>query len=592
MQLRSRLEKSVGAAGSQKDNSPLVDRILALKDDLKALSQDEDFLLSQLGSRPVSKDPLVLGGETEREKLIRTGKITPFASMVSKDEQMGAAASSSTHAPTENDDLGMEWTDEEEIVNKQDNKADSEDTDEDEGISTGILPSSREDRYVDDGNEPSYQRRLQRWAKERFTKRLAKLRRQGDSFDNEGSFNAEEELFRPSPTHPDINIAPGFNLPGDVHHRLFEYQRTCIKWLWELHCQEVGGILGDEMGLGKTIQVIAFLAGLSHSRKLRGPVLVVCPATVMKQWVQEFHEWWPPLRVAVLHSSGSGMMGGSSSKFTSRTDGKEWYSEEDDDSFSGPQKSTKRVYKSNSAIHKFLSFIVQNGGFYDMYENKGSFSLYTNSGHVVITTYEGLRVHRADLLPIKWTYTVLDEGHKIRNPDAEITMAAKQLKTHNRIILSGTPIQNNLTELWSLYDFVFPGRLGTLPVFQSEFSIPISLGGYANATVVQVQTAYKCATVLRDLISPYLLRRLKSDVASSLPKKSEQVLFCKLTNFQKREYEKFLGSEEVEGILHGKRHALYGIDILRKICNHRRSFKFSNDFQIFSSDYSRSIKSK
>ena len=314
------------------------------------------------------------------------------------------------------------------------------------------------------------------------------------------------------------------------------------------------------MGLGKTIQIIGFLAGLSHSRKLNGPVLIVCPATVMKQWVQECHEWWSPLRVAVLHATGSGMNQYSSSASRKYNEAEDYLSSDSD--HHPTSTNSRREYKSIPHVKRFVDHIVEKGKCFFI-------DTAYDTGHVIVTTYEGLRVYRADLLPVKWSYAVLDEGHKIRNPDADITITAKQLKTHNRIILSGTPIQNNLVELWSLYDFVFPGRLGTLPVFQSEFSIPISLGGYANASVVQVQTAYKCATVLRDLISPYLLRRMKSDVAASLPKKSEQVLFCKLTKYQKREYQKFLASEEVGSILGGKRHALYGIDILRKICNHR-----------------------
>ena len=129
-------------------------------------------------------------------------------------------------------------------------------------------------------------------------------------------------------------------------------------------------------------------------------------------------------------------------------------------------------------------------------------------------------------------------------------------------------MQNNLTELWSLFDFVFPGRLGTLPVFQAQFAVPINIGGYANATNIQVQTAYKCAVVLRDLINPYLLRRMKNDVAADLPRKSEQVLFCKLTRAQRKAYEDFIGSKDMESIFAGKRQILYGVDVLRKICNH------------------------
>jgi DNA excision repair protein ERCC-6 len=87
---------------------------------------------------------------------------------------------------------------------------------------------------------------------------------------------------------------------------------------------------------------------------------------------------------------------------------------------------------------------------------------------VLITTYEGLRARRDQILPIHWGYAILDEGHKIRNPDADITLVMKQLRTVHRIVMTGTPIQNKLTELWSLFDFVFPGKLGTLPVFQAS----------------------------------------------------------------------------------------------------------------------------
>ena len=107
-------------------------------------------------------------------------------------------------------------------------------------------------------------------------------------------------------------------------------------------------------------------------------------------------------------------------------------------------------------------------------------------GDVVLTTYQGLRMHRDVVLPRRWGYVVLDEGHKIRNPDAEITLACKQLQTVHRLVLSGAPIQNNLKELWSLFDFVFPGRLGTLPMFEAQFAVPINAGGFANATPMQV----------------------------------------------------------------------------------------------------------
>lgn len=95
-----------------------------------------------------------------------------------------------------------------------------------------------------------------------------------------------------------------------------------------------------------------------------------------------------------------------------------------------------------------------------------------------------------DLLRHHWHYIILDEGHKIRNPDAQATLAVKQFRTPHRLILSGSPIQNNLRELWSLFDFVFPGKLGTLPVFMAEFAVPITHGGYANATETQVFSCF------------------------------------------------------------------------------------------------------
>lgn len=132
-----------------------------------------------------------------------------------------------------------------------------------------------------------------------------------------------------------------------------------------------------------------------------------------------------------------------------------------------------------------------------MYDREGdlnfffSYHIFFTDCGVLITTYAGIRIYRDLLISQKWDYVILDEGHKIRNPDAEITLSVKQFATPHRLILSGSPMQNNLKELWSLFDFVFPGKLGTLPVFMEQFSVPITQGGYANATEVQVQTAYR-----------------------------------------------------------------------------------------------------
>ncbi|XP_046572869.1 LOW QUALITY PROTEIN: DNA excision repair protein ERCC-6-like [Haliotis rubra] len=359
----------------------------------------------------------------------------------------------------------------------------------------------------DDGDERYYQRRLKEYQRTELLKK----------FERESRLDARGEDDNDS--EEDEEFDGGLQVPGIIWKNLYQYQRVGVRWLWELHCQEAGGIVGDEMGLGKTIQTIAFLAALRYS-KLRnknfpcaglGPCVIVCPATVMHQWVKEFHKWWPPFRVAILHSSGS---------------------------YSGKEQDL--VYR-----------VVRNQG-------------------VIVTSFSTLVIHQDIILPYNWHYVILDEGHKIRNPNAQITLACKQFRTPHRIILSGSPIQNHLKELWSLFDFIFPGKLGMLPDFLQHFSVPIVQGGYANATQVQVETAYKCATVLRDTINPFLLRRMKADVkvGLDLPQKNEQVLFCRLTDEQREVYQEYLDSRECQAILSGKYKIFAGLITLRKVCNH------------------------
>lgn len=417
----------------------------------------------------------------------------------------------------------------------------------------GASTTMEDFKGVDDGNEKLYQSRLRDWVLRRSE---ARDRVKAESTHETSGMGAEppsqaeqsaeptddqgiEEWFLPHPRVPDTSLDSSYRLPGDIYPYLFDYQKVGVQWLWELYQQKVGGIIGDEMGLGKTIQVIAFLAGLHYTKKLTQPIIVVCPPTVMKQWVDEFHRWWPPLRVSILHTSGSGMVNlKNESRMEDRMTSQMWES--------GRSKAGSKGFK---AAKRILKRVLE-------------------EGHVLVTTYAGLQTYASLLIPVDWGCAVLDEGHKIRNPDTAITIHCKELRTPHRLILSGTPMQNNLTELWSLFDFVFPMRLGTLVNFRLQFEFPIRQGGYANASNLQVQTAAKCAETLKDAISPYLLQRFKIDVAADLPKKSEQVLFCKLTKTQRAAYEAFIASGEMSSIIRGKREALFGIDILRKICNH------------------------
>ena len=367
-------------------------------------------------------------------------------------------------------------------------------------------------KYDDDGSDLNYQNR-QKNQKRNFAalpgtdgaKAAAAIAVNNDN-NNDNNNNEEEE------EDQDVLIAGALRVPGDLYDKLFNYQQHCVGWMWNLHVQHVGGILGDEMGLGKTIQVIAFLAGLHHSNLFNSPTLILCPATVMVQWLQEIHKWYPPFRVWLLHP-------------TSKT----------------------------------LNFNLSDEEMIDK-----AFEV----GNIVITTYSTFRSRRRIFLNRPWGYVICDEGHKIRNPDADITICLKQIRTVHRLLLTGAPMQNNLKELWSLFDFVCPGRIGTLPLFEAQFIEPIRRGGYVNASRMHVQMAFRCATVLRDIMEPYLLRRLKEDVAKQLPKKIERVLFCKLTKIQRMYYSRYLESREVNEVLTGDRRSFKAITVLRKICNH------------------------
>lgn len=330
----------------------------------------------------------------------------------------------------------------------------------------------------------------------------------------------------------DVHVAEGLRCPRWLWEALYPYQNTCVKWLWGLHCEKLGGILADEMGLGKTIQIIAYLAALHHSGVLQsmrvqntslgvasapstGGILIICPATLISQWRSELHLWYPPLRVCVMHQV-------------------------------------------------------------DVQERKECIRVASSGQGILVTSYETMRIAHEELLEATWTIVILDEGQKIRNPNASVTIASKRFSTPHRIVLSGSPIQNNLQELWSIFDFICPGRLGTLPVFLEEFAQPIESGNLVGANQTRVAAAYQCALALRELTLPCILRRTKAEVIDvlRLPHKQEQVLFCHLTPEQYQVYVDFLQTEQVRKALassHDRRAsgaAFFAIGVLRKLCNH------------------------
>jgi len=445
-------------------------------------------------------------------------------------------------------------------------KSNNHDDDDASSNSDAFDFSSNKTTALDDGNIINYQNRvIDKYIElkaELKTKRQAERNDANNNDDDSGGGNASpfsssssdddddrpafataRHWFNSTPSHP---VPPNLLVPLHIYSKLFPFQQESMEWFYNIHQMNVGAILGDEMGLGKTVQIAAFLSSLHRIQQLPLPTLVICPATVLANWLQELHHWSPLLRVFVMHPSGSSLG-------------------------TGKHKMSKQ-----DMLHEAL------------HGNSGG-----KGGSVIVMTYSTFRAESPMLLRHDFSYCILDEGHKIRNPDALMTIAVKQVRTTHRLLLTGAPMQNNLRELWSLFDFVYPGLLGTLPLFESQFVEPINVGGYVNANRLQVQMAYRCATVLRGVIEQYILRRLKTAVANQLPDKTEEVLFCRLTDEQRTKYNRFLSSDELDQVLEGKRRSFRAIGILRKICNHPDLLQYHSLHKIDTyGDYSKSGKMK
>ncbi|XP_041978367.1 LOW QUALITY PROTEIN: DNA excision repair protein ERCC-6-like [Aricia agestis] len=397
----------------------------------------------------------------------------------------------------------------------------SEVEDEGETYHFSVASSSRTkaklNKIIDDGDINTYNDRIKVWKANVAAAALGK--------DIKGTLSADIQYIMEGKKGFNKNheLQNGFCVPNYIWKQLYKYQRVGVKWLWELHQVESGGLLGDEMGLGKTVQIIAFLSGLCKTNSGcwggLGPSIIVAPATVIYQWVSHFHFWYPEHRVAVLHHSGS-----------------------------------------------------HSGG-----HNKLIRDLHSSHG-ILLITYAGIVKYHKELIPRKWHYIILDEGHKIRNPDTQVSKLIKQFNTPHKILITGSPMQNSLQELWSLFDFMRPGLLGSHAAFMEHFALPITQGGYANATEYQEATALEIAKALKNIITPYMLRRTKAEVQEHihLPEKNEQVLFCALSKEQRDLYMGYLMSGTVRSILDKENkygdplraRVLVALSTLRKICNH------------------------
>ena len=257
--------------------------------------------------------------ETERERLIRTGFITPFAGIDGSERKRLITAEPSAgrkqplRAPQVSNNSPRVHTNERanQYVSRNDDKVPRPTNREEPAASARRDKRKRKRSHsskpkdADDGDEESFQERMHAVQEGKKKKKRKSRERDGEGAECSEEDGLDEDDASSDSDQEDVQFSGGFRVPKSIYDQLFPYQRTAVKWMWELHCQEAGGIVGDEMGLGKTVQTVAFLAGLHRSGLLEGPVLLLCPATIMAQWVRHFHEWYPPLRVVVVHDSGS-----------------------------------------------------------------------------------------------------------------------------------------------------------------------------------------------------------------------------------------------------------------------------------------------
>jgi SNF2 family DNA or RNA helicase len=293
-------------------------------------------------------------------------------------------------------------------------------------------------------------------------------------------------------------------VPIDFHGELRPYQAIGLAWLTFLRRWGLGACLADDMGLGKTIQIIALLLHVRATQTNHQPALLICPTSVVGNWQRELARFSPDLRVLAYHGAGR-----------------------------------KAIDLSEQAAQH----------------------------DVVISSYALLHRDEKTLTAIEWREVILDEAQNIKNPGAKQAQAARKLKAGWHVALTGTPVENRLTELWSIFQFLNPGYLGSQAEFLDRLARPIERAGDAAAT-----------KRLKALVGPFILRRVKTDpaVISDLPEKNEMKVYCSLTKEQATLYQavvrdSLLRLEEAEGI---NRRGLVLSTLLRlkQVCNHPAQF--------------------
>lgn len=294
--------------------------------------------------------------------------------------------------------------------------------------------------------------------------------------------------------------------PSILHKncKMHPYQLEGLNWLIKLHDHGLNGILADEMGLGKTLQTIALLAYLREDRAIRGPHIVVVPKSVVGNWMKEFRRWCPAIKVIKMLAT---------------------------------KKERRKVIANDLPPDK---------------DGRYKFD-------VLVTSYEGVLKANSVLNNISWEYCVIDEAHRIKNENSSLSRGVRALTSRFRVLLTGTPLQNNLHELWALLNFLLPDIFGDADQFDAWFSL--------SSSEKQENVIKKLHTVLR----PFMLRRIKKDVALSLPPKKETKLFIGMTPLQTEWYKRVLRKDAHELNCLGGPDRVRLLNILmqlRKVCNH------------------------
>lgn len=283
--------------------------------------------------------------------------------------------------------------------------------------------------------------------------------------------------------------------PASLADTLRPYQVEGFRWLARLASLGFGGILADEMGLGKTLQMIALVKSLRDSGQLGGPVLVACPASLVFNWADEFARFAPDVPVCALEGSRAHREALLFRATQGIDEGRVLGC--GDDAGEDARTTGERIAGASSA----------------------------DVPCVIVASYDRVRIDGAQLARVEWGLVVLDEAQYIKNHATKTTRAVKRLRSRLRFALTGTPVENRLSELWSIFDFLMPGFLGSYERFRERYELGI------------IGEDEEAAARLRALIEPFVLRRRKADVLTDLPAKLESIRYVPLGREQRRLYD-------------------------------------------------------